>query len=249
MIFNFFAQIFGKSTYKSSEIITTTIVENDPNIDVDADDDDDDASDGEGGSGASSGGSVDDITINTNNCYLMAADAATASAAAGDAAASPMPCQRAFDAGSSTSTDDAKLTTSTDCNYRRLLSSLPFSGGKRRGHNLTVQFQQQTTNHNKTNQINDMNKSRKMAASRRSSKSMNGISVYTVYTLFVAFFICICTIAILLMAYVNRVNDIALLRADLNGKFVGRSDIDVIVRNILHELQADDDGMSTFKRR
>lgn len=214
MIFNFFAQIFGISTYKSSEIITTTIVDNDPNIDVDDDVDDGDA---------------DGIKISSNNCYLMAASA--------PAAGSTMSRQRELD------NDGSPLT---DCNYRQ--SSLPFEGSGRgrdrgRGRDPTVQFQQQT-NH-KTNQTNDMNKSRKL--NRR--ESANGISVYTVYTLFSVFLICICTIAALLMAYMNRMNDIAQLRADLNGKFVGRSDIDVIVRNILHELQIDDGGMSAFKRR
>lgn len=226
MIFNFFARIFGKSTYKSSEIITTAIVENDSNADVD---DDGDSNDGH-----------DDITISSNKCYLMAAPAAAA-------LQSTMPCERMLNA-------DAKLTTSTNCNYRRL--SMPNVGrtdgdggecGAGCGRNLSVQFQRQTCH--KTNQTIDMNKSKRVDR----GKSTNGMSIYTVYTLFVMFFICICTIAVLLMAYVNRMNDVVQLRADLNGKFVGRDDIDVIVRNILHELRidvdGDDDGMPTLKPR
>lgn len=210
MIFDFFARIFGKSTYESSGIITTTIVERDPNMDIDDDD-----ADG------------DDITINSNNCYLMAAPAADQT----------MPCQRTLDSSPST----AKLTTATERHhYRRI--SVPVGSGGGAGCDLSVQFQQQTNR--KTNQTNDMNNSK----NPNHRKSSNEISVYTVYTLFASFFICICTIAALLMAYMNRVNDIAQLRADFNGKFVGRDDIDVIVRNLLHEFQIDDGGIHTLKR-
>lgn len=151
------------------------------------------------------------------------------------AAGPPMSCQRELDINSSPST--AKLTTAADCECERLL--LPCGGGR----DLSVQFQQQT-NH-KTNQTNRMNNARNLSH----SKASNEISACTAYTLFASFFICICTIAVLLMAYVNRVNDIAQLRADLNGNFVGREDIDVIVRNILHEFRFNDDGILTLKPR
>lgn len=175
-----------------------------------------------------------DVTISSTNCYLMDAPAAEPT----------MSCQREIDTNSSPST--AKLTTSADCKWKRLL--LPSGGGKAGGvgcgRDLSVQFQQQT-NH-KTNQTNDMNVARNLNHSRVS----NEISACTVYTLFASFFICICTIAVLLMAYVNRMNDIAQLRTDLNGKFVGRDDIDMIVRNILHEFRINDDGIrSTLKSR
>lgn len=211
MIFNFFALIFRGATYKSSEIITTTIAEIDPNIVVDE----------------------DDVTISSTNCYSMDAPAVGPT----------MSRQRELDINSSPST--AKLTTSADGKCERLL--LPFGGGEAGGRgcgrDLSVQFQQQT-NH-KTNQTNDMNNARNL----NHSKASNELSACTVYTLFASFFICICTIAVLLMAYVNRVNDIAQLRTDLNGQFVGRDDIDVLVRNILHEFRINDDGVRTFKPR
>lgn len=213
MIFNFFARFFGKSTDKSSEVITATIVDNDPNIVVDDDD-----------------GDGNDITISSNDCYLLAAPETEPM----------MPQQRGLDIDGNPST--AKLTASAECNYRRL--SLPVSSGS--GCDLTVQFQQQTNN--KTNQTNAMCHSRN--ANPRRGKLSNEISVYTVYTLFASFFICICTIAVLLVAYMNRMSDIAQLRADLNGKFVGRDDIDVMVRNILHEWRIDeDDGIHTLPSR
>lgn len=209
MIFNFFAGIFRGATYKSSEMITTTIAENDPNVDV------------------------DDVTITSTNCYLIDAPAAGPTVS----------CQRELDIYTSPST--AKLTTTADCECERFL--LPCGGGAGSGsgcgRDLSVQFQQQT-NH-KTNQTNHMNNARNL----NQSKASNEISACTAYTLFASFFICICTIAMLLMAYVNRANDIAQLRADLNGKFVGREDIDVIVRNILHEFRINDDGIRTLKRR
>lgn len=211
MIFDFFARIFGKSTYESSGIITTTIVERDPNMDIDDDD-----ADG------------DDITINSNNCYLMAAPAADQTLA----------CQCAHDSSPAITAKLAAAATERH-HYRRISVPVDSSGA---GCDLTVQFQQQTNR--KTNQTNDMNNS--MSPNHR--KSSDEISVYTAYTLFASFFICICTIAALLMAYMNRVNDMAQLRADFNGKFVGRDDIDVIVRNLLHEFQIDDGAIHTLKR-
>lgn len=227
MIFNFFASIFGKS----SDTIATTIVVNKLDMDVN------DAVDDGVGEGVDAN---DDITINSNNYHLMDAPATESTMT-----------NRRHDFH----TPDA----SSEYNYRRLpqhdsggrdgvdgeatTPSIPAAHARPHGRDLNIRFPQQTTNR-KTNQTAVvLNQTRQHLNRGGASNSSHEISIYTVYILFASFFICICTIAVLLMAYMGRMNDIAHLRADLNGKFVGRDDIDAIVRSVSIELQVGgDDG-------
>lgn len=182
----------------------------------------------------------DDITINSNNYHLMDAPATEWT----------MTNRR-----HESHTPDA----SSEYNYRRLpqhgssggrdgvggeatTPSIPAAHARPHGRDLNIRFPQQTTNR-KTNQTAVvLNQTRQHLNRGGASNTPHEISIYTVYILFASFFICICTIAVLLMAYMGRMNDIAHLRADLNGKFVGRDDIDAIVRNVLIELQVGGDG-------
>lgn len=190
MIFNFFAHIFGKST----GIITTTIVENEQYIDVDDDD-----ADG------------NDITISSNNCYLMAAPAT----------GSAMPCQGKL-LPNTAGTSNTKSTASIEC--KRFSQQINSSGGR--------EFQQQT-NH-KTNKNNH---------SRNDSNQLNKC-----IAIFLPCLYCILTSALLFVIYMIHARDLATLRSDLNGRFVGRDDIGVIVRNILHDKFVHE-RTQTLKRR
>lgn len=85
-------------------------------------------------------------------------------------------------------------------------------------------------------------------SSTTTNHKLNEISFFSIYILFASLFICICTIAVLLITYINRVTDLAQIRDGLKGEFIGKDDIDIIVRNVLNDLK-DDEQLVVFRRR
>lgn len=62
-------------------------------------------------------------------------------------------------------------------------------------------------------------------------------SYFSVYILFGSLFVCILTIAILLLAHINRVSEINQLRDSFKVDFITREDIKEVVRDALREMR------------
>lgn len=68
-------------------------------------------------------------------------------------------------------------------------------------------------------------------------QNQHTISTVNVYLIFVTLFICICTISTLLCTRIYQLNDVTQLRDNLTTEFVGRHDIEQIVRSILDDME------------
>lgn len=65
----------------------------------------------------------------------------------------------------------------------------------------------------------------------------NETSYFSVYILFGALFICILTIAILLLAHINRVSEIKQFRDNFKADFITRHDIKQVVWDVIQEMR------------
>lgn len=72
------------------------------------------------------------------------------------------------------------------------------------------------------------------------SSNIIDVSYFSVYILFASLFVCIFTIALLLVAYINRVTDINQLRDNLKNEFIVKSDIRRMIQVALKELNDED---------
>lgn len=68
-------------------------------------------------------------------------------------------------------------------------------------------------------------------------RKINDLPIFSIYILFATLFIFICTIVVLLIIYINKVTDLNQLRDSLNNEFINKSDINLIIENVLKDLR------------
>lgn len=75
------------------------------------------------------------------------------------------------------------------------------------------------------------------------------ISIFSIYILFATLFLFICTITVLIIIYINKVTDLNQLRDSLKNEFINKSDINLIIENVLKDLRNNGDfGTKSIKQ-